>query len=91
LPEESVADLVGRIGVSTSVGLKDVIALIRQALDPVEFEIIRLKILDELSYGDIAGLFGTTPEAVRKRYVRSLLKVRKTIADPFASSGLARG
>jgi len=91
LPQESVADLVGRMGVSTNLGLKDVIATIRQALDPDDFEIVCLRILDELSYGDIAELFETTADAVRKRYVRTLLKVRKTISDPFSSTGAVRG
>ncbi len=91
LPEESVADLVQRLGVSTQLGLKDAVELIRQAVSPTEFEIVRLKILDELSYGDIAELFDTTPEAVRKRCVRALLKIRKTIPNPFASSGPERG
>ena len=78
------------MGVSTNLGFKDVIELIRQSLCPIEFEVIRLKILDELPYADIAELFGTTPEAVRKRHVRALLKVRKSVADPFASSGSMR-
>jgi RNA polymerase sigma factor (sigma-70 family) len=89
LPEDSVADLANRIGVSTSVGLKDVVARIRQVLGPVEFEIVRMKILDELTFADIGEVLGATPDAVRKRYVRSLLKVRQTIADPFGSSGSA--
>ncbi len=91
LPEESVADMVKRLGLSTNLGLKDVIELIRQALKPIEFEILRLRFQDELSYEDIATIFDTTAEAVRKRCVRTLLKVRETIPDPFASSGPARG
>jgi RNA polymerase sigma factor (sigma-70 family) len=77
LPDESIADLACRLGVSTHLGLKDAVELIRQALTPTDFEIVCLNIQDELSYGEIAEIFDTTAEAVRKRCVRALLKIRE--------------
>jgi RNA polymerase sigma-70 factor (ECF subfamily) len=87
LPDESIADLIHRIGLSTRLGLEDVVELIRRALKPTEFEIIWLRIVDELSYGEIAEIFDLAEDTVRKRHVRALLKVRKSFSDPFASSG----
>jgi RNA polymerase sigma-70 factor (ECF subfamily) len=86
LPDESVTDLVHRIGLSTHMGLKDVVELVRQVLSPIEFEIIWLRIVDELSYGEIAEVFDLTEDAVRKRHVRALLKIREAVSDPFSSS-----
>ena len=85
-PDESIVEMIHRIGLSTHLGFKDLVELIRLALSPTEFEIIWLKIVDELSYGEIALISGLTEDAVRKRHVRALLKVRNTVADPFASS-----
>ncbi len=86
LPSGSDVALVGGIGVATNFGLKETVERIRQALKPVDFQIVELRIVDELSYDELAEFLGLTPESVRKRFVRALLKIKHVVASPFSSS-----
>jgi len=85
-PSGSDVALVGGIGVSTHFGLKETVERIRGALKPVDFQIIELRIVDELSYEELAEFLDLTVESVRKRFVRALLKIRHVVSSPFSSS-----
>jgi DNA-directed RNA polymerase specialized sigma24 family protein len=86
LPEGSVLALVTRIGLSTHLGLKETLDLIRGKLTPEDFDIVWWRIVDELSYPEIALILDKTPDAVRKRYTRLLLKIREVVDSPFSSA-----
>ena len=86
LPSGSDVALVGGIGVATDFGLKETVDKIREALKPIDFRIVELRIVDELSYEDLAEFLNLTPEAVRKRFTRALLKIRDVVSSPFSSS-----
>ena len=78
--------LVGGIGVATNFGLKETVERIREALKPIDFQIVELRIVDELPYEELATFLNFTPEAVRKRFTRALLKIRQVVSSPFSSS-----
>ena len=86
LPSGSDVALVGGIGVATNCGLRETVERIRDALKPVDFQIVELRIVDELSYDELAEFLNLTPEAVRKRFTRALLKIRHVVSSPFSSS-----
>ncbi len=86
LPSGSDVALVGGIGVATHFGLKETVDRIREALHPIDFQIVELRIVDEFSYKEIAELLNLTPESVRKRFTRALLKIKHAISSPFSSS-----
>lgn len=95
-PDGSVAVLSQCLGLSTDLGLKDAVALIRQVLKPIEFEIVWMHIVDKLTFPDIAAILTeqtgkiTQGDAVRKRYVRAVEKARTRTPDPFAPSSDGR-
>ncbi len=86
LPSGSDVALVGGIGVATNFGLKETVERIREALKPIDFQIVELRIVDELPYEELAEFLNLTPEAVRKRFTRALLKIRQVVSSPFSSS-----
>jgi RNA polymerase sigma factor (sigma-70 family) len=86
LPSGSDVALVGGIGVATNFGLKETVERIREALKPIDFQIVELRIVDELPYEELATFLNFTPEAVRKRFTRALLKIRQVVSSPFSSS-----
>lgn len=86
LPAKSDMALVGGIGVATNLCLKEWVERIRQILSPVDFVIVELKIVDEMSIRDLSELVGLSEEAVKKRFARALLKVKQVISSPFNSS-----
>ncbi len=70
----------------TNFGLKETVERIRDALKPVDFQIVELRIVDELSYDELAEFLNLTPESVRKRFTRALLKIKHVVSSPFSSS-----
>ncbi len=86
LPSGSDVALVGGIGVSTHFGLKETVERIREALKPIDFQIVELRIVDELPYEELAEFLNLTPDAVRKRFARALLKIKDVVSSPFSSS-----
>jgi RNA polymerase sigma-70 factor, ECF subfamily len=55
-------------------------------LPAAQGDAIRLRVLDDLSYAEIAGTLGITPEAARVRVHRGLTTLRATLADPTEDS-----
>jgi len=47
------------------------------SMEPLDREVLVLRHFEELSHEEIAQLVGTTEEAVRKRYVRALRRLRR--------------
>ena len=86
IPSGSDMALVGGIGVATNFGLKETVERIQEALKPIDFQIVELRIVDELSYQELAEFLNLTPESVRKRFIRALLKIKEVVSSPFSSS-----
>ena len=59
---------------------------IREVLSPVDFQIVELRIMDELSFPQLAELLNLTPERTRKRFIRALLKIRHVVTSPVFES-----
>lgn len=70
-PSGSDVALVGGIGVATNLGLTETVERIRDVLREIDFQIVELKIVDDLSYKELGAFLNLTPESVRKRYVRA--------------------
>jgi DNA-directed RNA polymerase specialized sigma24 family protein len=91
-PDESVAEVGQRLGLSTHLDLKDAVEVIRQVLKPIEFEIVWMHSVDDLTFPDIASVLTAregkpvTDEAVRKRYLRAVEKAQAKTDDPFVFS-----
>ena len=83
-PSGSDAAIVGGIGVATNFGLKETVERIKKVLDEVDFQIVELRIVDELTYKEIAAFLHMNPGAVQKRFVRALLKIKDVVASPFS-------
>lgn len=86
LPPEADAAQADGAGAATDLSLKETVERVRAALRPVDFQIVELRIVDELSYEELGAFLGLTPESVRKRFYRALLKVRHLVSSPFSSS-----
>src|SRR5262249_2280215 len=91
-PDDSVAEMAGRIGVLTSLGLKESVQLIRNALKPIDFEIVWMRCVDELEWEDITVILNEqsgasdTKDRYTKRYVRALAALQATMSNPLSSS-----
>jgi RNA polymerase sigma-70 factor (ECF subfamily) len=67
-------------GVSTAMGLEELRALVRQAierLDPIDREIVFLRFYEHLPFKAIATIVDLEPNTANQRCVRALLKLKK--------------
>jgi RNA polymerase sigma factor (sigma-70 family) len=86
LPSGSDVALVRGVGVVTDFCLKERVDQIRNILGPVDFTIVELRIVDDMPFGELAGLVGLKENTVCRRFARALLKIKKDIPSPFNSS-----
>ncbi len=59
--------------------------LLREALEalPVEFrEVLALRVFEDLSYKEIAGITGLPPGTVMSRLARARMRLKQMLADP---------
>lgn len=86
LPVGSIEMLLSGIGVATACGLKETVDRIRESIKPSEFEVVWMRSVDGLSFGEIADIVGKPEGTVAKCHHRALEKIRTAIPSPFTSS-----